>query len=148
DAKPCAVVLQPRAQNPTGVALDPDRAAQLVRVLRRHAHELPWVVEDDHSSGISTASDVTLATRLPERVVHIRSYSKSHGPDLRIAAMSGPSEIIDRVVARRMLGPAWTSRMLQTILLDLLTSAQALDEVGEARRQYFARQRTLVACLA
>jgi len=38
--------------------------------------------------------------------------------------------------------------MVQTILLDLLTSAQALDEVGEARRQYFARQRTLVAALA
>lgn len=146
--RPCAVVLQPRAHNPTGVATDPGRAEQLVRVLRRSSHELPWVVEDDHSAGISTSADVTLATWLPERVVHVRSYSKSHGPDLRIAALSGPSEMIDRIVARRMLGPAWTSRMVQTILLDLLTSAQALDEVGEARRQYFARQRTLVAALA
>lgn len=146
--RPCAVVLQPRAQNPTGVATDPERAERLVRVLRRSSHELPWIVEDDHSAGISTSADVTLATWLPERVVHVRSYSKSHGPDLRIAALSGPSEMVDRIVARRMLGPAWTSRMVQTILLDLLTSAQALDEVGEARRQYFARQRTLVAALA
>lgn len=146
--RPCAVVLQPRAHNPTGVATDPERAERLVRVLRRSSHELPWIVEDDHSAGISTSADVTLATWLPERVVHVRSYSKSHGPDLRIAALSGPSEMIDRIVARRMLGPAWTSRMVQTILLDLLTSAQALDEVGEARRQYFARQRTLVAALA
>lgn len=146
--RPCAVVLQPRAQNPTGVATDPARAVQLVRVLRRSGRELPWIVEDDHSAGISTSADVTLAAWLPERVVHVRSYSKSHGPDLRIAALSGPSEMVDRIVARRMLGPAWTSRMVQTILLDLLTSAQALDEVGEARRQYFARQRTLVAALA
>jgi DNA-binding transcriptional MocR family regulator len=80
-------------------------------------------------------------------VVHVRSYSKSHGPDLRIAAMSGPAAMIDRIVARRMLGPAWTSRMVQTILLDLLTTSQSMDEVGEARRQYFARQRTLVAAL-
>jgi DNA-binding transcriptional MocR family regulator len=146
--RPCAIVLQPRAHNPTGVATDAARAQQLVRVLRRSGADLPWIVEDDHSAGISTSADLTLAAWLPERVVHVRSYSKSHGPDLRIAALSGPSEMIDRIVARRMLGPAWTSRMVQTILLDLLTSSQALDEVGEARRQYFARQRTLVAALA
>ncbi len=143
-ARPVAVILQPRAHNPTGVAMDAARVGQLARVLRRAAHGMPWVIEDDHSAGISTSPDVTLASLLPEKVVHIRSYSKSHGPDLRIAAMSGPAELIDRIVARRMLGPAWTSRMVQTILLDLLTSSQSLDEVGEARRQYFARQRTIV----
>lgn len=147
-ARPVAVILQPRAHNPTGVAMDNERVTRLAAVLSRSVHGAPWVIEDDHSAGISTSADITLATLLPERVVHIRSYSKSHGPDLRIAAMSGPAELIDRVVARRMLGPAWTSRMVQTILLDLLTSSQSLDEVGEARRQYFARQRTLVAELA
>lgn len=145
---PVAVVLQPRAHNPTGVVTTPARAEQLVGVLRRLGAATPWVVEDDHSSGISTAPDVTLGRWLPERVVHIRSYSKSHGPDLRIAALSGPSDLVDRVVARRMLGPAWTSRMLQTILLDLLTSSRSLDEVGEARRQYYSRQREVVAGLA
>ena len=149
--RPCAVVLQPRAHNPTGVAMDAVRAERLARTLRRAGgprSELPWIVEDDHSAGISTSPDVTLATWLPERVVHVRSYSKSHGPDLRIAALSGPAELVDRIVARRMLGPAWTSRMVQTILLDLLTSSQSLDEVGEARRQYFARQHTLSTALA
>lgn len=147
DARPVAVVLQPRAHNPTGVSTTIARAEQLVRVLRRRRADLPWIVEDDHSSGISVAPDVSLGAWLPERVVHVRSYSKSHGPDLRIAALGGPSEIVDRIVARRMLGPAWTSRMLQTILLDLLTSSQSLDQVGEARRQYMARQRTLVGAL-
>lgn len=146
-ARPVAVVLQPRAHNPTGVSTTVARAEQLVRVLRRSGGDLPWVVEDDHSSGISMAPDVSLGTWLPDRVVHLRSYAKSHGPDLRIAALGGPSAIVDRIVARRMLGPAWTSRMLQTILLDLLTAAQSLDEVAEARRQYMARQRTLVAAL-
>ena len=144
-SRPVAVVLQPRAHNPTGVSTTVARAEQLVRVLRRPRDRAPWIVEDDHSSGISVAPDVSLGSWLPERVVHVRSYSKSHGPDLRIAALGGPSEIVDRIVARRMLGPAWTSRMLQTILLDLLTSSQSLDQVAEARRQYMARQRTLVA---
>ncbi|MEZ0577614.1 PLP-dependent aminotransferase family protein [Nocardioides sp. MH1] len=148
DAAPVAVVLQPRAHNPTGVAMTVERAGQLARVLARHAAAVPWLIEDDHSSGISGAPDVSLGTWLPDRVVHLRSYSKSHGPDLRIAALGGPAALVDRIVARRMLGPAWTSRMLQTILHDLLTSSHSLDEVGDARRQYLARQRTLVGALA
>ncbi|WP_243695333.1 hypothetical protein [Agromyces protaetiae] len=42
-----------------------------------------------------------------------------------------------------MLGPGWTSRMLQTILLDLLTDGPAIDAVSEARRAYYTRQRLL-----
>jgi DNA-binding transcriptional MocR family regulator len=42
-----------------------------------------------------------------------------------------------------MLGPGWTSRMLQTILLDLLTEGASIDAVAEARRQYYTRQRAL-----
>lgn len=145
--RPAAVVLQPRAHNPTGVSTTPERAAALARVLRG-ASVVPWVVEDDHSGAVSTAPDVTLGRWLPDRVVHVRSFSKTHGPDLRIAALGGPADLVDGLVARRMLGPAWTSRMIQTVLLDLLTSARSMDEVAEARRQYFGRQRAVVAALA
>ncbi|WP_232677314.1 PLP-dependent aminotransferase family protein [Nocardioides sp. R-C-SC26] len=145
--RPVAVLLQPRAHNPTGVSMSTARAAALARLVRRQRDDGPWIIEDDHSGWISTAPDVSLGTHLPDRVVHVRSYSKSHGPDLRIAALGGPSSLVDAIVARRMLGPAWTSRMVQTILLDLLTQARSLDEVSEARRQYYARQHTLCAAL-
>ncbi len=148
DERPVAVVLQPRAHNPTGVSMTPARAEQLARLVRRRGAAAPWVVEDDHSGAISTAPDVSLGGHLPARVVHVRSYSKTHGPDLRIGALGGPAAIVDRIVARRMLGPAWTSRMVQTILLDLLTDSRSMDAVAEARRQYFGRQRDLVARLA
>lgn len=149
DAGPVAVVLQPRAQNPTGISMSPERAKELATVLsRRRRAPLPWIVEDDHSGAISTSPDVSLGVFLPQRVVHVRSFSKSHGPDLRIAALGGPAEMVDPLVARRMLGPGWTSRMVQTILHDLLTQARSMDEVSEARRQYFGRQRDLNARLA
>ncbi len=83
---------------------------------------------------------MSLASWLPDRVVHVRSYSKTHGPDLRLAALGGPSALVDRIVARRMLGPAWTSRMLQSILLDLLTSETSIAEVAHARDVYAQRQ--------
>src|SRR5690554_7775610 len=33
----------------------------------------------DHSGDISSAADVSLGSWLPDRVLHIHSYSKSHG---------------------------------------------------------------------
>jgi DNA-binding transcriptional MocR family regulator len=145
---PSAVILQPRAHNPTGASMTSDRAAELARLLaagRRSADTI--VIEDDHSGEISTARDVSLGRWLPERVLHIRSYSKSHGPDLRIAALGGPTAIIDTIVARRMLGPGWTSRMLQTILHELLVSAESIEHVAHARSLYAQRQSALVAAL-
>lgn len=149
DAGARVVVLQPRAHNPTGVSLTSTRARELAAVLRNHESDSPvHVIEDDHSAGIASARDVSLGTYLPDRVVHVRSFSKSHGPDLRVAAVGGPAPVLDALVARRMLGPGWTSRLLQHVLVDLLTDGAALDAVAEARRAYFTRQRALCVALA
>ncbi|WP_418277349.1 aminotransferase class I/II-fold pyridoxal phosphate-dependent enzyme [Isoptericola jiangsuensis] len=142
-----AVVVQPRAQNPTGRSLTSTRARELARLVRRHASPVV-VVEDDHSGQIASARDVSLGTYLPDGVVHVRSFSKSHGPDLRIAAVGGPATVLDPLVARRMLGPGWTSRLLQRVLVDLLTDSDAVAAVEHARRLYYARQRGFAAALA
>ncbi|WP_372593008.1 aminotransferase class I/II-fold pyridoxal phosphate-dependent enzyme [Actinotalea sp.] len=145
---PTAIVLQPRAHNPTGLSMPAGRAEELAAVLARHPDaEQTVVIEDDHSGMVSAAPDVSLGQHLPERVLHIRSFSKSHGPDLRIAALGGPRSLVDRIVARRMLGPGWTSRMLQQVLLELLTTSAGLDAVAEARRAYHFRQRELARAL-
>lgn len=144
---PVAIVLQPRAQNPTGVSMTPARAEALAGAVRR-ARSSVILLEDDHSGSISTGVDVSLGTWLPGQVVHVRGFSKSHGPDLRIAALGGPATVVDRVVARRMLGPGWTSRMLQTILLDLLGEERSRAAVGSAREVYARRQRAVCAALA
>lgn len=142
--RPSAVLLQPRAQNPTGASMTPARVEALARVIRStEGVDDLVVIEDDHSGLISTEGDVTLGAHLPDRVVHVRSFAKSHGPDLRIAAVGGPRDLIGRIMARRMLGPGWTSRLLQSILLDLLTDGAAIDAVAEARRAYYTRQRAL-----
>lgn len=146
------IVLQPRAHNPTGVSMSSTRARELAAVIRRHLAASPGanlhVIEDDHSGEIASSADVSLGSHLPDRVVHVRSYSKSHGPDLRIAALGGPAAVLDRVIARRMLGPGWTSRLLQHLLVDLLTDGDAMDAVAQARRVYYARQRALTTALA
>jgi DNA-binding transcriptional MocR family regulator len=138
---PAAIVLQPRTQNPSGVSMTTERARELARIIRNSRNaENTMIIEDDHSGEISSSGDVSLGAFLPDRVIHIRSFSKSHGPDLRIAAVGGPQNFMDRFIARRILGPGWTSRMLQTILYDLLTEPSTVDQVALARRTYRERQ--------
>jgi DNA-binding transcriptional MocR family regulator len=140
-----AVFLQPRAQNPTGVTTSPRRLRELAAVLSRHD---VLVVEDDSTSSISVAGAISLGTRLPDRTVHLRSYSKSHGPDLRLAAMSGPVDVIGAVRHLRQLGQGWSSRLLQRVLLALLTDPASQAEVARARDEYARRRTAFVAALA
>ena len=146
DAGPvAAVVLQPRAQNPTGVTMSRRRAEQLARLL---APGRALVVEDDSVDGLSPSAPLSLGEWLPERTVHVRSFSKSYGPDLRLAAMSGPAGLMRAVDARRHLGQGWSSRLLQRILLGLLTEPTAVAQVASARDVYAERRHRLVDGLA
>lgn len=145
---PAALLLQPRAQNPTGVSMTPERARTLARVLITTPTRRPvTVIEDDHSAMICSAPPVTLGRWLPRQVVHVRSFAKSHGPDLRMAALGGPASIVQPILARRMLGPAWTSRIMQTILLELLASPESSARVRAARLIYRDRADRLASAL-
>lgn len=138
---PSVILIQPRAHNPTGISMTPERAQRLAGILSRsRIAEKAIVIEDDHSGAITGSADVSFATWLPERVLHVRSFSKSHGPDLRIGALGGPRDLVDRVVAHRLLGPGWTSRMMQAVLYELLTDAASVAHITAARDAYALRQ--------
>jgi DNA-binding transcriptional MocR family regulator len=145
DYRAVALFLQPRAHNPTGTSMDGARAALLANVLLEAPHLL--VVEDDHAGGIATAPPVSIGRYLPERTVHVAGFSKSHGPDLRLAAVGGPAHVLDALADRRLLGPGWSSRLLQGVLLDLLTDPKAVARVAEARDAYAARRTALLKAL-
>ncbi|WP_035780310.1 aminotransferase class I/II-fold pyridoxal phosphate-dependent enzyme, partial [Arthrobacter sp. H14] len=82
-----AVFLQPRAQNPTGISLTPARAEELARIAGA-ADTI--VIEDDSAGSVAWTPAISLGEWLPGQTIHVRSFSKSHGPDLRLAAISGP----------------------------------------------------------
>jgi DNA-binding transcriptional MocR family regulator len=141
-----AVILQPRAQNPAGVALSPRRAKAIADAVRATGTTL--VVEDDHANEISIAPLVSVGAWLPERTVHIRSFSKSHGPDLRLAAVGGAGSVVTAVENRRLLGPGWSSRILQSVLLGLIRHPATADTLETARLTYAQRRREVSQVLA
>jgi DNA-binding transcriptional MocR family regulator len=139
-----AVFLQPRAQNPTGASMTEQRARDLAPTLAQGG--MP-VVEDDSAGAVAASAPISLGQWIPDQVIHIRSFSKSHGPDLRLAAMGGPSELLREIIHRRQLGQGWSSRLLQRVLLSLLTDPAAVTDVDHARDEYTRRRGALVAAL-
>jgi len=142
---PSLLFLQPRAQNPTGITMSAKRARDLAKVV---AGTSTVVVEDDHSGDVASGALVSLGRWLPDQTVHIRSFSKSHGPDLRLAAIGGSADVIDAVAGRRLLGPGWSSRILQSVLLAMLTDDATHAQVVAARDAYAHRRATFGAALA
>ncbi|MCB1031522.1 MAG: aminotransferase class I/II-fold pyridoxal phosphate-dependent enzyme [Acidimicrobiales bacterium] len=134
---PAMALIQPRAHNPTGNALSPRRARTLAKLV---ANTKCIVVEDDHCADVASSPLVSLGKWLPEQVVHVRSFSKSHGPDLRLAAIGGSCDVVDSVCAHRLIGPGWSSRILQSMLGALLTSPTSIKQVANARETYEYRR--------
>jgi DNA-binding transcriptional MocR family regulator len=143
-APAAAVILQPRAQNPAGGSLSRGRAEELAATVARGD---AMVIEDDSAGSIATTPPISLGSWIPGRVLHIRSFSKSHGPDLRLAVLGGPAALMARLIDRRHLGQGWTSRLLQRLLLDLLTDGNSVAQVRLAQQEYARRRAQVVTSL-
>lgn len=141
---PRALVLQTSAHNPTGVTLTAERASAIADAVEGSD---TLVIEDDHAGATVDHPVVSLGDRLPQQVYRIHSFSKTYGPDLRIAAMSGPVAGIGEIEQRRQLGPGWTSRLTQRILLEMLRSPEVDDHIAAAAEEYRMRRRALVDAL-
>ncbi|MEU7827781.1 aminotransferase class I/II-fold pyridoxal phosphate-dependent enzyme [Nonomuraea sp. NPDC049129] len=144
-SSPVAFVYQPRGHSPCGYAVPESRSAELARLL---APTNTLIVEDDGIGDLSTEPLSSIGTRLPDRTVLVRSYSKSHGPDLRLAIIGGAAEAVERVRVLRSYGTGWTSRILQDALAHLLTDPGTQSIVEQARIAYARRRASLVTALS
>jgi DNA-binding transcriptional MocR family regulator len=145
DAGAKVLFFQPWGQNPSGRSLSLARAGELATVL---AGRDPVIVEDDSAGGAPSGPQISLGALLPDRIVLVRSFSKTHGPDLRLAAIGGPASVVAPIVERRYLGQGWSSRLVQSILLELLTDPHSREQVTRAQATYAVRTAALASALA
>jgi DNA-binding transcriptional MocR family regulator len=141
-----AFVLTPRAQNPTGAALDAERAGELSAVLAERPEVL--IIEDDHGGEAAGAPALTLCREDTPRFAVVRSVSKTLGPDLRLALLSGDAETVARVEGRQLLGTRWVSHLLQHLVVALWRDPEVAQLVTRAARTYADRRNALVTALA
>jgi DNA-binding transcriptional MocR family regulator len=141
-----ALVLTPRAQNPTGAALDRTRADELRQVIRPYPELL--IIEDDHAGPVAGKPAFTLSTSNRSRWAVVRSLSKWLGPDLRIAFLTGDELTIGRVEGWQRLGTGWVSNILQQLAVAAWTDSRTTRLIGRATKTYQARRDALIRELA
>ncbi len=142
--KPAAFIYQTRTHAITSHSLSPQRMQALAQVL---AGSETLVIEDDGIGDVSAQAAVSLGSHYPERTVHIVSYSKSLGPDLRVAVLSGTQGMVEQIQSYRNFGASWTSRILQDAVAWMLQDAASMATVARATQVYAERRNALVQAL-
>lgn len=142
------LLLTPRAHNPTGASWTPERLRDLADVLASAPDVV--VVEDDQFGGIasSRAGSLLQDLRLESRVIYIRSFSKSLGPDLRVAVGAARQPLRSVLLESKSLADGWTSHLLQrtvaAMLADPATDSALAVAVGSYRERREAAARALL----
>ncbi|WP_165368329.1 aminotransferase class I/II-fold pyridoxal phosphate-dependent enzyme [Phytoactinopolyspora endophytica] len=142
---PAAVVVTPRAQNPTGAAIDDERAARLRTVLDEYPEVA--VVEDDHAWLLAGVQYASLSAGRRTWAV-VRSVSKHLGPDMRLGFLTGDRRTVSRVAGRQMLGAGWVSHILQHAAVELWRDDGVKADVQRAASAYRLRREQFVERLA
>src|SRR5260370_22272429 len=140
-----AFILTPRAQNPTGAALDRKRTRELKQVLAGFPECL--LIEDDHAGPVAGAPAFTLSGGRT-RWATIRSVSKSLGPDLRVSVIAGDELTAARVQGRPNLGARWVSHILQDLVARMWSDPKVLAMLKTAAETYARRRRALIDALS
>lgn len=138
--KPTAFVFQPSVSSVTGHYVCAKRLKDLGRAL---AKTDTLIIEDDGLGDISGCPNLSLGTMLPNQVVHIRSFSKSYGPDLRMGVLSATEDLVEQIQSYRAFSAGWTSRILQGALAWLLADADTQTQVAHAAEKYKTRRNAL-----
>lgn len=139
-----ALILTPRAHNPTGCSLSRGRARQIEHILARYPEVLLMI--DDHFWMLASSPYRNVIPPGHLRWALIRSVSKGLGPDLRVALVASDAQTAERVSQRLASGAQWVSHLLQQMVVHGLTDTVLLAQTRAGQLAYGqARQYTMQA---
>ncbi|MCG7601809.1 transcriptional regulator PtsJ [Halomonas sp. McH1-25] len=140
-----AVLVTPRAHNPTGCSLSKHRADALKRIFAAHPNVL--IIVDDHFALLAETPYHSIIPATTARWALIRSISKGLGPDLRLAFVACDPATADRLRTRLAPGMMWVSHILQALVGNCLASVDVRKRLDYACSEYACRRNELRTAL-
>jgi len=141
-----AIIITPRAQNPTGAVVNAERARSLQTVIRSRPEVL--VVEDDTGGMVTEDRLASVIDPGRQRWAFVRSFSMLLGPDIRTAVIAADEVTLSRVEGHQLVNRGWVSHILQRLAFLLLTDAATRERLAGARRTYARRRQSLVDAMS
>ncbi|HEV2997989.1 MAG TPA: PLP-dependent aminotransferase family protein [Solirubrobacteraceae bacterium] len=142
-----AVLVTPAHQSPTGVALAPERRAELLEWAGANG---AVVIEDDYDAEYryDRAPLAALQGLAPDRVIYLGTVSKTLAPALRLGWMVLPPRLVGAVAEEKVVADSGSPTLDQLALARLIESGAYDRHLRQARRRYRARRDALVAAVA
>lgn len=129
-----AILVTPRAHNPTGCSLSKQRAKELKLLLAEYPNVL--IIVDDHFALLAESPYHSIIPTEATRWALIRSVSKGLGPDLRLAFVACDPATAVLLRTRLAPGMTWISHILQSIVAACLKSDDVNKLLSMARCEY------------
>ncbi|VEA31215.1 transcriptional regulator [Salmonella enterica subsp. enterica] len=140
-----AVILTPRAHNPTGCSLSARRAAALQNILARYPQVL--VIIDDHFALLSSSPWQPVIAQTTQHWAVIRSVSKASAPIYVLLLSPATARPRQNFGLRLNAGSQWVSHLLQDLVYACLTDPEYQHRLAQTRLFYAARQQKLACAL-
>lgn len=140
-----AVIITPRAHNPTGCSLSAIRAARLQDILSRYPQTL--VIIDDHFALLSASPLYPVIAPQTKHWAVIRSMSKTLGPDLRLAIVASDPYTSAKLRLRLNAGSQWVSHLLQDLACACLSDENYQRTLVQTQQFYASQQQKLSQAL-
>lgn len=141
--KPKLYFTQSVLQNPTGTTMSHHKAFRVLQAAGQHDFT---VVEDDIFSDLHPEATPRLAALDQlNRVIYLRSFSKTLSGSLRVGFIAASHQLIEDLSDTKMVTSVTTSLFTEKLIYRLLTEgyyrkylARLQDRIGEARRNVIA----------
>ncbi|MBA8064656.1 transcriptional regulator PtsJ [Citrobacter freundii] len=140
-----AVIITPRAHNPTGCSLSAIRAARLQDILSRYPQTL--VIIDDHFALLSASPLFPVIAPQTKHWAVICSMSKTLGPDLRLAIVASDPDTSAKLRLRLNAGSQWVSHLLQDLACACLSDENYQRTLVQTQQFYASQQQKLTQAL-
>ncbi|STE15924.1 transcriptional regulator PtsJ [Citrobacter sp. wls718] len=140
-----AVIITPRAHNPTGCSLSAIRAARLQEILSRYPQTL--VIIDDHFALLSASPLYPVIAPQTKHWAVICSMSKTLGPDLRLAIVASDPDTSAKLRLRLNAGSQWVSHLLQDLACACLSDENYQRTLVQTQQFYASQQQKLSLAL-
>ncbi len=144
---PKLIYVIPDFQNPAGVCWSREKREGLLAIA---AEEDLLVVEDAPYRALRFAGEKLPSLKGMDRegrVVFLFTLSKILAPGLRLAALVGTEEIVNKVVAVKQATDLCTPALTQALALRFLKEHDIEDHIGKLRRCYREKRNAMIAAL-